>query len=230
MKKTVIVGLSIFTILFLIFYIFIFPKFIIVSGYAAKNMCSCLFVAGMDEETVKSEDFNFDMLKLASVDIDYDIKSVTATVFGLNAKTAYYKENTGCTLINKIKSEDIYEYRREWVIRIYYSVVNWFNYIDTVEYLSRIRLIKLNTILKSAFEEEDSTVHKKNTRAALVLHKGQLVTEQYAPGFDKNSRLMGWSMTKSLTASMLSMMANEERLNLTLTTGIALGKMMNVIR
>jgi CubicO group peptidase (beta-lactamase class C family) len=43
----------------------------------------------------------------------------------------------------------------------------------------------------------------QNTRGLLVIHKGQLVREQYAPGFDANSRLHGWSMTKTLAAMVV---------------------------
>lgn len=32
----------------------------IVSGYAAKNMCSCIFVVGMDEKIIKEKELNFD--------------------------------------------------------------------------------------------------------------------------------------------------------------------------
>ncbi len=193
----------------------------IVSGYAAKNMCSCVFVAGMEEEKVTEEDLNFDMLSLASTDVDYSARTVTASVFGLNAKTAYYKENTGCMLTNKISPEEIYQYNPTQKSVKYDSLENWFSYIDTVEHLSKAQLTNLDKVLKKAFIEKDSNVHLKNTRATIVLYKGQLVGEQYAPNFDKNSRLMGWSMTKSLTATMLAMLADEGKIDLTKPTNIS---------
>ena len=72
-----------------------------------------------------------------------------------------------------------------------------------------------------AFAENDPANPLKNTRAALVLHKGQLVAEQYASGFDMDSRLMGWSMTKSLTATMLAFLVQEGKINLSDRTGIS---------
>ena len=193
----------------------------IVSGYAAKNMCSCVFVAEIAEEKVKSEDLNFDMLSLATTAVDYESKTVTASVFGLNSKTAYYKENTGCVLVNKISPEDIYQYKPSQEVTKYDSLANWFSYIDTVEHFSPAQLLALNNVVSKAFIEEDSNQHKKNTRAAIVLYKGQLVAEDYAPSFDKNSRLMGWSMTKSLTATMLAMLAQEGKIALDKPTKIA---------
>ena len=35
------------------------------------------------------------------------------------------------------------------------------------------------------------------TRALLVLHGGRLVAERYAPGYDRQTRFQGWSMTQS---------------------------------
>lgn len=220
MKKASIIGGSIFATLFFLFYILVYPKFIIVSGYAAKNLCSCVFVAGIDEKTSINEDLNFNILSLASTDVDYSNKTVTASVFGLNSKTAYFDKHTGCSLVNKVNPDNIYTYSKDWKIPLYDSLANWYTYIDTVEYLSKTQIENLDEAMNTAFIEVDASTHKKNTRAALVLYKGQLVGEQYADGFSKNSRLMGWSMTKSLTATMLQMLAHDGKLDLNNTTKI----------
>jgi len=44
------------------------------------------------------------------------------------------------------------------------------------------------------------------TRALLVVHKGKLIKEQYAPGFDKDSPILGWSMTKSITNILMGIL------------------------
>lgn len=49
-------------------------------------------------------------------------------------------------------------------------------------------------------ETTDQPRARQNTQAVLVLYRGQLVYERYAPGYDARSLLTGWSMTKSLTA------------------------------
>ena len=41
------------------------------------------------------------------------------------------------------------------------------------------------------------------SRALLVLHNGHIVHEQYAPGFNMDTRLHGWSMTKSLLHALV---------------------------
>ena len=220
MKKPFLYGGSLLVLIFAGFYFFVYPKLMIVTGYAAKNMCSCVFVAGIDEKKVKAEDLNFDIIPLANIKVDYDNKEVYATVLGLSKKTAIYNENTGCALVNKISTDEVYRYGSAWTVQKYDSLENWFEYIDTVEYFTESQQLKMDKAINAVFIEEDSLNPKINTRAALVLYKGQLVGEQYAEGFDENSRLMGWSMTKSLTATMFAQLDADGKVDIKDKAGI----------
>jgi CubicO group peptidase (beta-lactamase class C family) len=51
------------------------------------------------------------------------------------------------------------------------------------------------------------------TRAFLVLYDGKIVGERYAPGFNKNSIHLGWSMTKSLTAAVIGTLVKAGKLH-----------------
>lgn len=44
------------------------------------------------------------------------------------------------------------------------------------------------------------------TRALVVVHGGRIVAERYAPGYDPDSRLISWSMAKSVTGTLIGMM------------------------
>jgi CubicO group peptidase (beta-lactamase class C family) len=60
--------------------------------------------------------------------------------------------------------------------------------------------------LKSAIAPffEDDTMAE--TRAVVILHGGILVAERYAPGYGPDSKLIGWSMSKTVTATLLGLM------------------------
>jgi len=73
---------------------------------------------------------------------------------------------------------------------------------------------KLQAAMNWAFEESDLGSPSKITRATLVLHQGKVVGEQYAKGFDKDSRLLGWSMTKTITALLFGVLERQGRLRL----------------
>jgi CubicO group peptidase (beta-lactamase class C family) len=48
-------------------------------------------------------------------------------------------------------------------------------------------------------------VIKKNP-FLLVIYKDKIIAEKYDTGFDKESKLLGWSMTKSITATFFGIL------------------------
>lgn len=51
-------------------------------------------------------------------------------------------------------------------------------------------------------------------RAIVVVHNGRLVGERYAPGFGPKTPLVGWSMTKTVTAALVGTVVKAGRLGL----------------
>lgn len=52
------------------------------------------------------------------------------------------------------------------------------------------------------------------TRALLVLHNGQIVAERYGAGYHKDSKLIGWSMSKTITGVLIGLLVSDGRLRL----------------
>ena len=52
------------------------------------------------------------------------------------------------------------------------------------------------------------------TRALIVMHRGEIVAERYGEGFDAETPLIGWSMSKTVTAVLVGMMVADGRLRL----------------
>lgn len=53
-----------------------------------------------------------------------------------------------------------------------------------------------------------------DTRAALVMHEGEIVAERYAPDYDADTRFISWSMAKTVTAVMIGMLVADGALEL----------------
>jgi CubicO group peptidase (beta-lactamase class C family) len=53
----------------------------------------------------------------------------------------------------------------------------------------------------------------------MVLHDGRLVAERYAQGIDAATPLPGWSMTKSVTATLVGILARDGRIDVTAPAG-----------
>ena len=52
------------------------------------------------------------------------------------------------------------------------------------------------------------------TRALIIMHRGEVVAERYADGFAPDTRFIGWSMSKTVTAVLIGMLVADGRLAL----------------
>jgi CubicO group peptidase (beta-lactamase class C family) len=61
----------------------------------------------------------------------------------------------------------------------------------------------LESALDRAFVEPASG-RSRGTHAVAVVRDGRLVAERYRPGYDRHTPILGWSMTKSVTATLFA--------------------------
>jgi hypothetical protein len=78
----------------------------ILSGYGAKDLCSCVLVGGRQPEDVVSNELGRIPLSLGSFSVDYHDSSATGSVFGLARRKAIYRKGLGCTLLSEISEDD----------------------------------------------------------------------------------------------------------------------------
>ena len=79
----------------------------IISGYDAKQMCTCIFVSGRDKKDIDTSDLADFPFKLANNKVDYEDSSVTGSIWGMAKKKAVYRKGIGCTLINEITEKEL---------------------------------------------------------------------------------------------------------------------------
>ncbi len=77
---------------------FAWPRLPIITAFAAKGMCSSVFLANKTPERVSAEDLSFFPISLAKCKIDYEEKSVTAKVLGLAKRKAVFREGLGAVI------------------------------------------------------------------------------------------------------------------------------------
>lgn len=207
MKKLVII-LSILLVLILVAYFtYLKPSIQVVNGYAAKNLCSCVFVAGMEEEVVKSIDLGGPFINLATAEVNYEDKSATSNVYGLLSRKAVYREGLGCALLNELDEQTVKSQSFSSSLSPVDSLQNWFDREDTVAVVSEAQASQVQEIIDAAFANDpDNTI---NTRAIVVLYRGRLIGEGYADEITKETPLLGWSMTKSITSTMAGLLIRD---------------------
>lgn len=189
-------------------------SFPIISGYNAKQMCTCVFVSGRDAKNIDTSDLGELPLSIATNKVNYEDSSVTSTVWGTASKKAIYRRGIGCTLINDISEKQLGS--QTFVIPAA-TVQNadsiaWPNGDKIVNtFPIAINKNKLQAAVDNAFKEPYPG-KKQRTRAVVILYDGQLVAEKYAPGFNKDTKMYGWSMAKSFTAALIGTLVQNGKL------------------
>ncbi|MEM6722282.1 MAG: serine hydrolase [Bacteroidota bacterium] len=211
MKKALKI-LAVLIVLIVIIVAFNYSRLNIISGYSAKNMSSSVFVAHRAPAFTDSTDNGFTPINIARDFVNEQDKFASASVFGLMERTAVYRKGLGSVLI-----DDDYDVTKETPIPKRSNIARMAPYPygnmkqkDTT--FTNINYDKVNNAVKYAFEKVEGKDVKK-TRAVLVLYKDQIIAEKYAKGFDKDSRILGWSMTKSVLSTMYGVLQYQGKLS-----------------
>lgn len=195
--------------------IYIGKRLPIITGYAAKGMCSCVFVADRNPNSVKQNDLDFFPINLAKTKINYDKKYVTATILGLAKQKAVYQEGCGCSLVADKTDETLTMAASNAAsIKLNTDTINWpvgDKLVDTIP--SGVQIGKLKQLVDSSFDNPGKA-KSKQTDAVIVVYKRQLLAEKYAEGFTSKTRMLGWSMTKSITNALVGILVKEGKLSI----------------
>ncbi len=173
----------------------------IATSYAAKTMCSGVFVAGRTPEAMVEDLY---AVSFVGTQVDTENKSVTSSLYGLAKSQAVYRPGLGCTLVNGSTEAELRAQPSPPI-----SSVKAENF--TVE----PKNAKLEALLAETFNPTSSKQNptpSNKTRAVVVLQDGKLLAERYASGFNAQMPLLGWSMTKSVTNALIGMMVLDQKL------------------
>lgn len=185
----------------------------IITGYAAKNLASGVFVGNRTQESVENTDLNFSFIKFTKNTVDYEKKEVTSRFLWAKSK-AIYIEGFGCTLV---RGYDVATIRNRPYTVVPLPEMN----PDTVAWPAGdkiadsipvgINMEKLDMALTRAMNDSVGT---KGTFAVAVAYKNQLIAEKYHDGFSSKNRFLSWSMGKSLTQALVGIMVKKGLFNI----------------
>lgn len=197
----------------------IYPQLDLISGFSAKSVASGHFLDNRSLETIQQGDNDIDKIDWATNEINDTERFVTSKVYGFKERKAIYREGLGATLIN-----DDFDVSKPYNVPKRNKINNNLPFPygnlepkDTV--FSTIDYAKLNAIVANAFDKKGKK--DKRTRSVIVIYKDKIIAEKYADGFDKNSKILGWSMTKSLTATYFGILQKQSKFDIMKSAPIA---------
>jgi CubicO group peptidase (beta-lactamase class C family) len=189
-----------------------YPRLNIINGYAAKNMVSGLFMAGRSQKSIEEGDNAFSPVHLVHYEVDTIEKSVSASFFGLNKRKAIYIEGLGGILVNK-EYDPTAEFDIPKRVRMYKELPYPYGNLPQQDTLFKeINYDLLDKAVEHSFDQPGE--EKKKTRSVLVLYKDHVIAEKYAEGFDKTTPIHGWSMTKSIAATLYGILERQGKIDI----------------
>lgn len=166
------------------------------TSLSAKLACSGRYITGLSEQQI-IDDLSAYTPVVNLIEFEYDDKPkrVTANLKGLAPTSATFRPNLGCTLdlgnqnmLNQITTPAITK-------------------IDLPLAINK----KTQNVVDSLLEQDESDNQK--TRALVVIKNGKIIAEAYGQGISPDTPLLGWSMAKTITSTMLSRLEQQHRLN-----------------
>lgn len=198
-----IVIMAVVTVVYLYY-----PRLNLITGFAAKNVCSCSFEAGRQLGSIETGDNGFDPVSYAENEVYPEEKAAKSKVFGLKERKAVYKKGIGCTLLPEDSPEEgkLMHIPNRNFLKDKLSPYPFGNGKPEDTLFSNVNPEKLKMAVDDAFDP------KNKTRAVVVLYKDHLIAEKYADEFSPDTKLLGWSMTKSITSAVLGVLEKQGKI------------------
>ncbi len=212
MKKLLKLGVLVIVVWLSYFAYTNYPRLEILTGFASKSVASGVFLANRTQESVETGDNNFSLVYLTSNKVDTLEKSVISSFFGMKKRKSIYIDGLGAILLN-----DSYDSTKVFAIPNRNKTPKslpypYGNLVQKDTIFSNIDYKNLEKAVANAFDANGEK--EKRSRSVIVVYKDHIIAEKYADGFDQNTPILGWSMTKSITATMYGILDNQGKIHL----------------
>jgi CubicO group peptidase (beta-lactamase class C family) len=179
----------------------------VATSYSAKIVCSNVFIAGRDAGQVLAEDVQapgHPILKFVRVSVDEAAGTVKAGLAGVFGKgLALNRAGIGCATVpdgNVSKATMKLDAPASPPAD---ATALW----PAGNMVAPSQDPAIDAIL------DDPALQGPGMRAIVVAHNGRIVGERYGAGFDAGTPLLGWSMTKTVTAAIIGTLVRDGKMD-----------------
>ena len=197
MKKILRLLLAVLAVALLAGCLYVNRLMPIITGYAAKNLASDVFVSGREPAAVEALDLHFSFIQYVRNKVDFENKTVTSR-FLWGKSVAAYREGYGVTLL---RGKDRAAFRAQA-----YPLPAEGEVPETLFPGDSALSARLEPVARAVMEDH---AYGGTTFAFLVLHEGKIVVERYGEGISAETPLLSWSMAKSFTNALAGIMAGD---------------------
>jgi len=188
-------------------------------GIVGHTLCSDTFVAGLDPEQTFAETFRSmpgtrRLAPLIRYRVDRTRREVTASLAGAFERRALYRDGAGCELIYAAMADPLAPAANAAAPS---TAVPREEHTAAPDPAGDAVVDPPGEALRAAVDDafaEREGEPRRNTKAVVVLHRGRIVAERYAPGYGIDTPLLGWSLTKSVTNALIGILVRDGRLAL----------------
>ncbi len=187
----------------------------IAAGYAAKVACTAHFVDGRPLERIQSDELGF--LRGLHLEVDSSARTMRAWILPGQVRVAKFEPAIGAILLTDRNSMPVEKPTLPDPMPSADEANEQDSWPDG-NAAPRLQNGTFSSALELAFDGEVAE-RTLRTRAVVIVHHDRIVAERYAPDITPDSVLPGWSMSKSVTSSLVGILLGEGRLDLRGTTG-----------
>lgn len=178
----------------------------VASAGVSQTLCSAVFVSGRDPaQTYQEENRPQGGMGLISWAVRYDVdrarREVRTTVGGGFASRSVYRDGMGCLLDHgEIPPAAPAEARAQGPARL-------------AEIAGPAPVEPADPRLRAALDQAFAPAEWEHTKAVVVLHRGRVVAERYAPGIALDTAWHAHSISKAMTHALVGVLAQQGRLD-----------------
>jgi len=201
--------------LLIVWFTYINPILKAATGYAAKYTCSHTFLSNIDHKNV-TRALDFFPVNYVSLSVDQEKKTVRASFagfIGAQVATYYnYGRNCGC-FVGSANDLSNMPTTKETPPKNSNALWPRGNQLpDSIP--ANIDTAKLRTILVNKINDNP------NIHAIVVAYDSLFFAERYQTGVNADTRLLGWSMTKSVGSALFGVLNQEQQLDVNQAAGL----------
>jgi CubicO group peptidase (beta-lactamase class C family) len=178
------------------------------SGLTAHNLCSAVFISNLDPQATADELVK-PMLPgsvgaLLRYHVDRVLKTVDASVAGLEPMRAAFTSGYGCRLV----LDPLYKETEPAIPRAASPA-------DSFAPSTQVTTEDpdINAALNREFSEQPSQ-RPRYVKAVVIVKDGHVIAERYAAGFTLDTPLLSYSVAKSFTNALLGILVRQGRLRI----------------